>query len=137
MSFEELEHTADILMKITSSDFAGLFAESGFALAKTLYGDYPTEQSIAEFAITADGKDSLELIVNFLSELLFLSETEYLVPMQFHLTVSERKVSGTVDGVFFDRKKHAGGIGVKGISYSGIQLTESSDGAELRIIFDI
>lgn len=137
MSFEELEHTADILMKIAAPNYAGLFAESGFALSKTLYGDYPIEKSAAEFEIETEGKDSQELIVNFLSELLFLTETEYLVPMDFHLTVAERRVSGTVGGVFFERGKHSSGVVVKGISYSGIYLTESQNGVELLVIFDI
>ncbi|HJJ47378.1 MAG TPA: archease [Methanocorpusculum sp.] len=137
MSFEELEHTADIRMKITAPDFSGLFSESGFALSKTLYGDYPQEISSAEFEIEAQGRDREELLVNFLSELLFLTETEYLVPMEFSLSVSEKAVCGKVRGVLFDRAKHFGGIGVKGISYYGISLTESSVGAELIIIFDI
>ena len=137
MSFEELEHTADIRMKITAPDFTGLFSESGFALSKTLYGDYPAEAPSVEFAIEAKGLDREELLVNFLSELLFLTETEYLVPMDFSLTVVENTVSGTVRGVLFDRAKHAGGIGVKGISYYGLELCESSAGAELIILFDI
>ena len=137
MSFEELEHTADIRMKITARNFAGLFSESGFALAKTLYGNYADEDPTDIFEIIAEGRDREELLVNFLSELLFLTETEYLVPMEFSLDVLEKKVSGKVSGILFDSAKHRGGIGVKGISYSGISLRETDTGAELLIIFDI
>ena len=35
MTFEELEHTADVRMKITAPTLPELFAESGFALAET------------------------------------------------------------------------------------------------------
>ncbi|HJJ35243.1 MAG: archease [Methanocorpusculum sp.] len=136
MVFEELEHTADIRMRITAPDLSSLFAESGFALARTLYGDYPRETPAVSFSLQADGKDPEELIVNFLSELLFLTETEYLVPQKFTLTVGP-SVSGTVQGVLFDRQKHAGGTGVKGISYSGLSLTKTETGYELIIIFDI
>jgi len=136
MVFEELEHTADIRMRIFAPDLSSLFSESGFALAKILYGGYPLETSTESFSIEAEGKDLEELIVNFLSELLFLTETEYLVPQKFTLTVGN-SVSGTVDGVLFDRKKHSGGTGVKGISYSGLSLTRTKTGFELIIIFDI
>lgn len=136
MVFEELEHTADIRMRISAPDLSSLFSESGFALAKILYGAYPLEKPTHSFSIQAEGKDREELIVNFLSELLFLTETEYLVPQKFTLTVGD-SVSGTVDGVLFDRKKHSGGTGVKGISYSGLSLTETKTGFELIIIFDI
>jgi len=136
MVFEELEHTADIRMRIFAPDLSSLFSESGFALAKILYGEYPLEKSTDSFSIEAEGKDLEELIVNFLSELLFLTETEYLVPQKFTLSVGT-SVSGTVEGVLFDRKKHAGGTGVKGISYSGLSLIRKETGYELIIIFDI
>ncbi|HJJ61702.1 MAG TPA: archease, partial [Methanocorpusculum sp.] len=78
-----------------------------------------------------------ELTVNFLSELLFLTEVEYLVPMSYSLEQNGNKVFGTVSGIEFDRTKHSGGICVKGISYSGLSLEETSAGLELTIIFDI
>ena len=137
MPFEELEHTADIKMRITADDFPSLLCESGFSLAKTLYGDYPSEQSVKTVNFEADGDDDVELVVNFLSELLFQMEVEYLVPQSFSLNVQGTHVSGTVSGVEFDRKKHAGGIGVKGISYSGISLTKTNTELELILIFDI
>lgn len=137
MAFEELEHTADILMKITAGNLTELFSESGFALSKTLYGNYIEEPSVNTFDIEAKGDDLAETIVNFLSELLFLTETEYLVPQKFELHASEKSVSGKVSGVEFERGKHSGGIGVKGISYSGLVLTKTDTGFELKIIFDI
>lgn len=137
MVFEELEHTADILMKITAPNLTELFSESGFALSKTLYGDYIEEPSVKTFEIEADGNELSETIVNFLSELLFLTETEYLVPQKFELEANEKSVSGNVSGVEFERSKHSGGIGVKGISYSGLSLTKTDTGFELKIIFDI
>jgi SHS2 domain-containing protein len=136
MVFEELEHTADVRMKISAQDITSLFCESGSALAKTMYGSYPIETPTHSFPIVAEGKDQEELIVNFLSELLFLFETEYLVPQKITLSVGT-SVSGIVAGVIFDREKHAGGIGVKGISYSGLSLTKTDTGYELIIIFDI
>ena len=137
MTFEELEHTADVRMKITAPTLPELFAESGFALAETLYGEYQREPAAVSFPIESEGKDREEGIVNFLSELLFLTETEYLVPVSFDLCLEGSVVRGTVAGVLFDRAKQAGGIGVKGISYSGLSFRETAAGYELIIIFDI
>ncbi|MDU9375679.1 Protein archease [Methanocorpusculaceae archaeon Sp1] len=137
MTFEELDHTADVRMKISAPTLTELYIESGFALAATLYGEYSHEKGEVSFPIEAEGKDAEETFVNFLSELLFLTETEYLVPTSFDLAVCETTVSGNVSGVLFDRKKHAGGIGVKGISYSGISFEKNAHGYELIIIFDI
>lgn len=137
MTFEELEHTADARMKITASTLPELFVESGAALAQILYGEYQREKPVVSFPLEAEGKDDEERVVNFLSELLFLTETEYFVPMSFDLSLAGEAVRGTVSGVLFDRAKHAGGVGVKGISYSGISLASHAAGYELIIIFDI
>ena len=137
MPFEELEHTADVKMRITADDFTSLMSESGFALSQVMYGT--SERGVSEIStsIEAEGASAEELCVNFLSELLFIMETEYLVPSAFSLAVSENSITGTVSGIPFERGKHSGGIEVKGISYSGLTLTKTNTEYELIIIFDI
>lgn len=137
MPFEELEHTADVKMRITASDYSLLLAESGFALSQVMYGKYKREVSEMAVSIEAEGTTPAELCVNFLSELLFIMETEYLVPSAFSLAADETSVAGTVSGIPFERGKHSGGIEVKGISYSGLTLTKTNTEYELIIIFDI
>ena len=137
MPFEELEHTADVKMRITASDFSALLAESGFALSQVMYGKYKRELSEVAVSIEAEGTTPAELCVNFLSELLFTMETEYLVPSVFSLTVNGNNITGTVSCIPFERGKHSGGIEVKGISYSGLTLTKTNTEYELIIIFDI
>ena len=137
MPYEELEHTADVKMRITAPDFLSLLAESGDAMASVLYGDFAKEPETLTVEIEAEGEDSSELVVNFLSELLFLTEVEYLVPLSYSIAQEGNRVFGTVSGIEFDRTKHAGGICVKGISYSGLSLEETAEGCELTIIFDI
>ena len=137
MPFEELEHTADVKMRICAPDFLSLLAESGNAMSSVLFGDFEKEPENIVLEIEAEGGDASELTVNFLSELLFLTEVEYLVPMSYSLTQDGNRVFGTVSGIEFDRAKHSGGICVKGISYSGLSLEETSAGLELTIIFDI
>ena len=137
MPFEELEHTADVKMRITAPDFLSLLAESGDTMASVLYGDFAKEPETLTVEIEAEGEDSSELVVNFLSELLFLTEVEYLVPLSYSIAQEGNRVFGTVSGIEFDRTKHAGGICVKGISYSGLSLEETAEGCELTIIFDI
>jgi SHS2 domain-containing protein len=137
MTFEELEHTADVRMRITASTLPELFVECGFALAETLYGIYQKEPANVFFPIETEGKEIVERIVNFLSELLFLFDTEYLVPISFDLVAEGCTVNGIVAGVLFDQAKHTSGIGVKGISYSGLSLAKTVAGYELIVIFDI
>jgi SHS2 domain-containing protein len=133
MTFEELEHTADVRMKISADSFSGLLAEAGFALSRILYGEYRRETPVETFSIHTEGKNPEEVIVNFLSELLYLTEVAYLVPQD----ISAGDDTVVIAGVPFDPGKHAGGTCVKGISYSGLSLTGTAAGYELIIIFDI
>ena len=133
MPFEELEHTADVKMRITAPDFSALLAESGHALAAVLYGDFAKEPETLTLEIEAEGSDRAELAVNFLSELLFLTEIEYLVPLSFSLTAEEGRVCGTVSGIEFDRKKHAGGICVKeAVVVRTVKEVRRKDGSYIR-----
>lgn len=137
MTFEELEHTADVRMKIFGETLSEIFSEAGYALSKTLYGEYPKDTPTQEIEIFVSGTTFEELVVNFLSELLFQMEIEYLVPQKISTEVFEEHASGKISGTAFDPKKHSGGTGVKGVSYSELSLTKTALGYELIIIFDI
>jgi SHS2 domain-containing protein len=73
----------------------------------------------------------------FLSELLFLTETEYIVFSKYDITIEPEKVYGEVLGVEFDPTLHSGGIGVKGISYSNLRIQKRENTYILTIIYDI
>lgn len=137
MPFTELEHTADVRMKITADSMEDLFSESAFALCRTLFGEYKIEEPVKTFEIEASGKDDEEMVVNFLSEVLFLTETEYIVPQKITVSICGNEVKGHIEGVDFEREKHSGGTEVKGISYYGLSLSKNEYGYELIIIFDI
>ncbi|HJJ41742.1 MAG TPA: archease [Methanocorpusculum sp.] len=137
MPITELEHTADVRMKITADSMENLFSESAFALSKTLFGDYIAEEPTDSFEIEASGKDDEQRAVNFLSEVLFLTETEYIVPQKISVSIHDSTVKGIIEGVEFDKAKHCGGTEVKGISYCGLSLSKKEYGYELIIIFDI
>ena len=157
MAYRELDHTADILLEISGNSIHELFCEAARALMDVLYPPtHNVKNSSTNIALTTvpitvsiDAKDSWSNDVNskyreyehlvqaFLSELLFLTETEYLVFLEFDIAITKTKVSGTVRGVPFDPLLHSGGIGVKGISYYDLAITKAQSGYHLSIIYDI
>jgi len=147
MPYRELDHTADILLEVTGTSIHELFCEAARALMEILY---PPRDNVPHHTLVSipimvnidvdweNTYESYELLVQaFLSELLFLTETEYIVFSKYDITIELEKVYGEVLGVEFDPALHSGGIGVKGISYSDLKIEESENIYTLNIIYDI
>jgi len=153
MTYRELDHTADILLEITGASIHELFCEAARALMEILYPPRETSaySSIVSIPITVsitndeekngnedESYEPYELLVQaFLSELLFLTETEYIVFSEYDITIETEEIYGAVRGVPFDPTLHSGGIGVKGISHSDLTIQKRQNKYILTIIFDI
>lgn len=135
MSIEELPHTADILVRVKSGSLPDLFAESARALMGVMYENVREGHDTISIRVVAD--DLSSLLADFLSEVLFISETE-----RFVITSSEISLDGTLleaklIGEKFVPEKHVGGVEVKGISYSGLAIQKTDEGFQADILFDV
>ena len=135
MSFEEREHTADILMHIRAHDLPGLFIDAGHALMKTMYrGSAKPEQ---EVSIQVTGETPEHLLHGFLSELLFESEVSNLVFSEFLITIGEKEARILLRGEPFIQEIHGGGTEVKGISWYGLSITRENNEYCCDVLFDV
>jgi SHS2 domain-containing protein len=135
MSFEEIPHTADIRIRARAPTLDGLFAEACAALMQVIYG--PDRKGGCERTVTVDADDTESLLQNFLSEILYRSEVEGLVFATASVKTDGRHLFATLAGEPFDRSRHTGGTEVKGISYSGLAITQNANGYMLDIVFDV
>ena len=135
MSFEERDHTADILMHIRADGPAGLFADAGHALMKIMYKG--TAKPLQEITITAAGPTLDHLLHGFLSDLLFESEVRNLVCCEFEFIFGEGEVTAILRGEPFNPSVHGGGAEVKGISWHGLFIKSEQDGLTCDILFDV
>lgn len=155
VTFRELEHTADVRLRIEAPTLATLFEEAGAALFSVMYGacqprppvNAPEANARAPEAsagapeaierhISIESADLESLLADYLSELLYLSEAEGIVFCSFGVAISGTILDATVLGEPLDPSIHAGRE-VKGISYSGLAIQETADGYAAEIIFDI
>jgi len=135
MSFEEIPHTADVKFRVHAPTPDELFSESVSALMQVMYG--PDRQGGRERQVTLEADDSESLLHDFLSEILFISETERLVVASAKVTITKRHLNATLFGETFDPARHRDGTEVKGISYSGLRITRNANGYMLDIVFDV
>lgn len=135
MSFEELSHTADIRIRVRAPTLELLFADSLDALMQVVYGKNRRDGVVRE--IRASAPDTESLLMEFLSEVLFVTEVENLVFSRAEIRIEGDQVFANLSGEPFDPARHAGGTEVKGISYSGLSVTRDAKGYMLDILFDV
>ena len=135
MSFVEVSHTADVKIRATAPTLETLFSEAVAALMLVLYG--PDRKGGMKREINLDAEDRESLLIDFLSEVLFIAEVDGLVFSTADISINECHLRAELDGEPFDRSRHALGTEVKGISYSGLAITHDANGYMLDIVFDV
>jgi SHS2 domain-containing protein len=135
MSFIEVSHTADVKIRATAPTLELLFSEALASLMQVLYG--PDRKGGTKREITLDADDHESLLKDFLSEVLFIAEVDGMVFSGAEIRITGNHLVADLDGESFDRRRHALGTEVKGISYSGLAITQDANGYKLDIVFDV
>lgn len=135
MSFIELSHTADVKIQVRAPTLALLFSDAFSALMQTAFGTDRRAEMIREIQLTAP--DTETLLLDFLSEVLFVCEVEGLVFARATVDTDGKSFTAVLEGEPFDRSRHAGGTEVKGISWSGLSLARNDNEYVLDILFDV
>ena len=135
MGFTELPHTADVKIQVSAPTLDALFSDAFEALMQVMYGKDRRGGTRREFTLHADNNESL--LVDFLSEVLFISEVDGLVFSRADITICREELHAVLDGEPFDPSRHAGGTEVKGISYSGLSITHDTNGYMLDVLLDV
>lgn len=132
-----LDHTADIGVEVHGKDLKALFENAGKALFH-LVTDLRTVRRRVEKQIRLKGEPLERLMVDWLSELLYLHDVEHLLFRRFEVdAVGERGLRARAFGEVFREGVHVVKTGVKAVTYHQIQVKREGEGWRSRIIFDL
>ena len=133
MPFEEIAHTADWSIRVWADDLAGLLTESAkgmYALANAVASESPRVKR--EFSLEA--VDAESLLVSFLEELLYLSESEGLMFDDFSgLKVEGSKLTGMMEGRALRSQEKE----IKAVTFHNLAIRHTERGLEVEIVFDV
>jgi SHS2 domain-containing protein len=137
LGYAFVDHTADIGIRVWADDLKGLFEEAARALF-----DIITERETVivrlERTIAVQGSGHEELLVAWLSELLYLHEVKGLLFCDFSLSqVEEGMATGTARGERFEEGRHRSKTTVKAVTYHQLEIQEHDGRWHAEIIFDI
>jgi len=136
-TYQLLDHTADLRIRVTGRDPADLFKNAGLALFD-LICDANTLTAAETNRIEVYGDDPADLVVNYLRELLYLwTGHEKLVKMVQILGISDTHVSASVTVDRYRPRRHTILNEIKAVTYHQIEVTPSPSGWRATIVFDI
>jgi SHS2 domain-containing protein len=131
MSYRWVEHTAEVELEIEASSREGVFADALRALRELIMDDAPGERRHRE--LTVEGGDPAALLAEWLNELVFLAESEDLVPEEAErLDLSERRVTASVR-CRTGRPRHL----VKGATYHRLVFERTEGGYRATVVLDV
>ena len=140
MSFEYLDHTADMGLRAYGATVADAFCEAAAGMFGVMVQTEHVHPTVTvEVAVSAD---SLELLlVGWLSELLARKDVTGEVFSQFAVSIEQTKsgwrLQGTAKGEAFDPGRHEPGTEVKGISYLGLAVSEQAGAWIAQCVLDV
>jgi SHS2 domain-containing protein len=136
---ETFDHTADLGLKIHAADLSDLFrtaAEGLFDVIVANRQDVRTDET-EEIRLAADSTP--ELLINWLNELIFRSETGHRLYGRFDVTMNDegRALEATLHGEAIDPDRHVLDHEVKAATHHGVSLRREGDGWLAEVILDI
>jgi SHS2 domain-containing protein len=135
--YDTFEHTADLGLRVTAADLPTLFAEAGTGLASMIVANLDAVRLVEQQTIDLQGTERDYLVFDWLSELLYLYETQHLVLRAFEVQLTDSGLSAVARGEKLDPDRHVLDHEVKAITYHQLKLEQTNGGWLLEVIVDI
>ena len=131
MSYRWVEHTAELELEIEAATEDGVFRDAVRALGEILADDRRGERVQHDLAV--EGAERALLLAGCLDELVYLAETEDLVPEEIEgIALSDRGLAAIVRG-HRGNPRHV----VKGITYHRLAFERLDKGFRAVVIIDV
>ncbi len=135
--FEILDHTADIGMVVHGENLKALFENAGKAFFH-LITDLRKVRGRIERRVNLGGESLDRLMVDWLSELLYLHDVEHLLLKGFNVdAVGENGLKAAVKGEPFQEGVHVIKTEVKAVTYHQIEVRQEDGGWRAQVILDL
>lgn len=135
-SFTLIDHTADI-----GIEAHGRTVEEAFEnVAKGMFAvitDHAVIQPKTQVTISLPRDADMEqLVIDWLSELLYLNDVKGLVFGKFQVKIQEM-LEAKVWGEPYSRKKHGYGAEIKAVTYHLLRIKKDKKGVHIRVLLDV
>lgn len=131
--YQQLEHTADLALRIYGGDLRELFANAAYAMFRQL-ADLARLKATQHQHVEVEGSDGESLLVNWLNELLYLHETEGQVYTEFDI---QELTTTCLKATVFGAETRDVHLIIKAATYHNLAIRQSKDGYQATVVFDV
>jgi len=130
--YEEIDHTADLALKVWGEDFHALLKQAARGLYD-LMGVIPGPDIVSRHEFTIDAGQEETVLVDFLSEVLYLAEDEKLFfeDFMFDEIPTGMSISGTCQVVLSLARE------IKAVTFHDLTIKRMKAGLETILTFDV
>ncbi len=134
MSYQIIDHTADIGIKITAPTLECLFIDSALAMFDII--GYSVKGVDQKVEISLKSNSIEDLLHDFLSELLYIYETDNIAFSRIKIKkLLKNSLSVTVYGEIVEQEQAK--TEIKAVTYHRLKIEKNEDKYSVEIIFDI
>ncbi len=141
--YEVLEHTADLKVAFYGNNLLDLFFNGFEGLKRLLYLTHkfkPTKDtlpSLIKYTVNMESKDSELLFVDWLRNLLSLSQTNNLIPVSLdYIEFTDHSLTAQVSYRVPTHKDKLNYI-IKAVTYHQAKIAKARTGIRIGVVFDV
>ena len=142
-TYEIIEHTADIGIKVYGKNLEALFfnaARAMFEIMLEVVKKKPIFQKAEhkKFLLNKQGNNLEEVLVAWLSEILYLFSTEGLIMEKTDIErLDSKSVQAELRGIIFNPDSYRIKTEIKAVTYHELEIKQTDHGYEAQVIFDV
>lgn len=139
LPFEVFEHTADVGLQVYGRTLPELFIHAAEGMESLMVPLEQVEPRISR-EVEVEGDDLVSLLIAWLSRLIFLFDTEFLLFRQFEIerfSETQLKMKARAGGEPYDEQRHELSSAIKAVTRHQAEVVSTANGYRARIIFDI
>jgi SHS2 domain-containing protein len=135
--YDLIDHTADVGVKAYGKTLSEAFENAAKGMFDIITDNSEVE-STGQYNIELKASDLEQLLVDFLSELLYLHSVNNIVFGFFKLDIDEanKSLKGTFYGEKFNLSKHKVGAEIKAVTYHMLEVKKNKP-CRVQVLFDI
>lgn len=132
--YEILEHKADLKIKAFGKTKEELFENAMLGMFKGAGYETRLKSKIKNRKIEIKSADLISLLVDFLSEILYLSETKKEI---YHKVAFKKFTDNEIKAILRGKKLERMEVHIKGVTYHDLEIKQKEGIWQSIILFDI
>jgi|TARA_B100000508_G_scaffold136715_1_gene130153 SHS2 domain-containing protein len=138
LSYKYLEHATDALIEVNAKTLEDAFSVAGKSVVETII-DSNNIQEIEEKNINVKGRNLLNLLYNWLEEIVTITITDGFAIKNFSVNIKKNKeyqIVSKISGEKLDLKKHNFKVEIKSPTFHLMEINEN-DEITMRYLLDL